>query len=271
MPRISKKRRQIVGIASLAVAVTVIAVSVLLWMDRLNLFLFVGLLVGLIPTAVLDQINQSWKNAVNDRLPQLVRDLSESQETGQTFVMALDNASKIKYGPLSDEVKKISAQLSWGSTFDKALTSFANRIGTLSARRFCVLVTEAMRTGGRIRKVFSMMAESMEETLQLNKERTSQMRPYIIIIYAAFFVFLFTTIQLLTSFFIPLAEFPTTGFMTPLGSAEAFKTYFFHMMLIQALLGGLVGGKVGEGRVISGLKHAIIMMITGFTAYQFTI
>ena len=261
----------IAGIVSLASAAAIILVSIILFMDQLNTFLFIGLLVGFVPIAVLDYVNQSWQSAVDDKLPQLVRDLSESQETGQTFVKALDEASKIKYGPLSDEVKKISIQMSWGSSFEQALNYFAKRIDTLSARRFCILVIEAMRTGGRIRKVFSMTAESMEETLQLHKERESQMRPYIIIIYAAFFVFLFTTIQLLTSFFVPLAEIDIVGFMTPLGSGEMFQTFFFHMMMIQSVLGGLVAGKIGNGRIISGLKHAIIMMVTGYIAYEIII
>lgn len=261
----------IAGIVSLASAAAIILVSIILFMDQLNTFLFIGLLVGFVPIAVLDYVNQSWQSAVDDKLPQLVRDLSESQETGQTFVRALDEASKIKYGPLSDEVKKISIQMSWGSSFEQALNYFAKRIDTLSARRFCILVIEAMRTGGRIRKVFSMTAESMEETLQLHKERESQMRPYIIIIYAAFFVFLFTTIQLLTSFFVPLAEIDIVGFMTPLGSGEMFQTFFFHMMMIQSVLGGLVAGKIGNGRIISGLKHAIIMMVTGYIAYEIII
>jgi len=261
----------IAGIVSLASAAAIILVSIILFMDQLNTFLFIGLLVGFVPIAVLDYVNQSWQSAVDDKLPQLVRDLSESQETGQTFVRALDEASKIKYGPLSEEVKKISIQMSWGSSFEQALNYFAKRIDTLSARRFCILVIEAMRTGGRIRKVFSMTAESMEETLQLHKERESQMRPYIIIIYAAFFVFLFTTIQLLTSFFVPLAEIDFVGFMTPLGSGEMFQTFFFHMMMIQSVLGGLVAGKIGNGRIISGLKHAIIMMVTGYIAYEIII
>jgi flagellar protein FlaJ len=267
MSKISKKIRKIAAIGSLAGAVAIILVGILLFMDQLNTFLFFGLLVAFIPTAVLDYINETWQNAVNDKLPQLVRDLSEAQETGQTIVKALDQASQIKYGPLSEEVKKISIQMSWGSSFDKALHTFAQRIDTLTARRFCILVIEAMRTGGRIRKVFSMTAESMEETLQLNKERVSQMRPYIIIIYAAFFVFLFTTIQLLTSFFVPLAEIEMTGFMTPLGTGEMFTTFFYHMMMIQSVLGGIVAGKIGNGRIISGLKHAIIMMVAGYVAY----
>jgi flagellar protein FlaJ len=250
MPKIVKKIRKIAALASLAGAVAIILVGVFLFVDQLNTFLFIGLLVAFVPTAVLDQINQTWQNAVNDKLPQLVRDLSEAQETGQTLVKALDQASQIKYGPLSEEVKKISIQMSWGSSFDKALNTFAKHIDTLTARRFCILVIEAMRTGGRIRKVFSMTAESMEETLQLHKERVSQMRPYIIIIYAAFFVFLMT------------------GFMTPLGTGEMFTTFFYHMMMIQSVLGGIVAGKIGNGRIISGLKHAIIMMVVGYLAYE---
>jgi hypothetical protein len=61
------------------------------------------------------------------------------------------------------------------------------------------------------------------------------------------------------------------GFMTPLGSGEMFTTFFFHMMMIQSVLGGLVAGKVGSGRVVSGLKHAIIMLVAGFVAYEFVL
>jgi flagellar protein FlaJ len=56
--------------------------------------------------------------------------------------------------------------------------------------------------------------------------------------------------------------------MTPLGTGEMFTTFFYHMMMIQSVLGGIVAGKIGNGRIISGLKHAIIMMVTGYLAYE---
>lgn len=273
MPKISKKKRIITAAVSTSISMGVIISAFMLWPDRLIDFLWGCTLIILVPTAILDHINQGWLNAINDRLPLLVKDISDSQQSGITIIRALEEAAKKKglFGPLSEEVGKLTVQMSWGLSFESALRKFADRIDTPIVRRFCALVLEASLSGGRIGEVFTTTSEFMEEMRAMDREMSTQMHPYLIIIYAAFFVFLFTSIILLRSFFAPLELFPGGAGFAITVTTPIYRTFFFHTMLIQALLGGLMAGKIGEGRVLSGLKHSIVMLTAGYAAFVIVI
>ena len=147
-----------------------------------------SVLVIIIPSAILDYENQKWISAIEDQMPLLVRGVSESQETGLTLVRALEKVvdNKMIGHPLSDEVKKLIVQMSWGASFEQALTNFKERINSPVVNRFCALVLEASRSGGTIKKVFSTTSSFMVEMKDIDKESSAQMKPYIIIIYASF-------------------------------------------------------------------------------------
>jgi hypothetical protein len=38
-------------------------------------------------------------------------------------------------------------------------------------------------------------------------------------------------------------------------------------MLVSALFGGLMAGKIGERRVAGGLKHSIVMLVAGYVIF----
>ena len=133
-------------------------------------------------------------------------------------------------------------------------------------QRTVPLIIEASRSGGHVEKVFDPMGKFVQSTLMLDKERKNQTRPYVAIIYVAFFVFLFTIILLFKSFFISIEGLPILGATaTP---AEQIRRIFFHMTTIQAFFGGLVAGKMGEGTITAGLKHSLIMMLGGYIALK---
>ena len=89
-------------------------------------------------------------------------------------------------------------QMAWGTSFEDALTNFKNRIKSPIVNRFCVLVLEASRSGGTIKKVFTATSGFMEEMKEIDKDTSAQMKPYTIVIYAAFLVFIVTAILLVT-------------------------------------------------------------------------
>jgi flagellar protein FlaJ len=273
MGKISKKARQITAAVSLTAAPVLSVGLFILWpgvaASFFNEIFFAAILIVLTPSAILDYLNQKWINGIEDQMPVLVRGISECQETGVTFVKAIDKVveDKMIRPPLSDEVKKLTVQMSWGLSFEDALRNFKNRINSSIVNRFCTLVLEASRSGGQIRKVFTATSGFMEEMRETDKETSSQMRPYLVIIYAAFFVFAFTSVVLLRSFFAPLEAYPQM--LSPLSavSVGAFKDFFYRTMLISALVGGLMAGKIGERRVAGGLKHSIILMVTGYVIF----
>ena len=212
MRQISKKTRQLTAaVPAVLILVVVVSYSIIdsnaLTVYANEIFL-VAVLVIIIPSAILDYENQSWISAIEDQMPLLVRGVSESQETGLTLVKALEKVvdNKMIGHPLSDEVKKLTIQMAWGASFEDALTNFKERINSPIVNRFCALVLEASRSGGTIKKVFAATSGFMEEMKDMDKETSAQMKPYIIVIYAAFAVFIVTAILLVRSFFLRCRE-----------------------------------------------------------------
>jgi flagellar protein FlaJ len=48
---------------------------------------------------------------------------------------------------------------------------------------------------------------------------------------------------------------------------EAYTRLFKHASIIQGLSSGLMAGAMGEGSVMSGLKHATIMIAIGYAIF----
>jgi hypothetical protein len=111
----------------------------------------------------------------------------------------------------------------------------------------------------------------MEEMKEMDRELSSQMKPYLVIIYTAFLVFIFTSIILLRSFFVPLAEY--TQILNPINiiGVPEFNDFFYKTMLISGLMGGLMAGKMSERRVQGGLKHSIALTVVGYVIFFFMI
>jgi pilus assembly protein TadC len=231
MSKIDPKLKKLSWIISAASAIAIILFGVLIFWgtSTFDEVAFFAIVAAVFPPAILTYVDYRWKRAIDEHLPDLFRSIVQAQETGMTLPQALEEAAKRDYGPLTAQLR-------------------------------------ASRSGGRVEKVFDPMGKFIQTTLLLDKERRTQTRPYIAIIYVAFLVFLFTIILLFKSFFVNLEQLPSLG--TTVMAPEDVKRLFFHMTTIQAFFGGLVAGKMGEDTVIAGLKHCLIMMLCGYLALK---
>jgi flagellar protein FlaJ len=268
MPRIEKRVKKIAWIVSvsLAIAICLFAYFTFWGTTTFDESVFFAVIVAVFPPAVLNYIDFKWRKSIDERLPDLFRSIVQAQETGMTLIQALEEAAKRNYGPLTVELKKMNAQISWGMTFEEALITLGKRVNTVLVQRTVPLIIEASHSGGSVEKVFDPLGKFVQTTLLLDKERRNQTRPYVAIIYVAFFVFLFTVILLFKSFFTGMQGSPILG--TAVMSPEEMEQLFFHMTSIQAFFGGLVAGKMGEGTINAGLKHSLVMMLCGYIALK---
>jgi len=268
MPKVDPKTKKIVWVASATAAVAIIFFAVLASSGSLlsDDIIFFAVIAGVTPPAIISYIDYKWRRAIDEHLPDLFRSIVQAQETGMTLVQALQEAAKRDYGPLTTELKKMNAQISWGMPFEQALLNMGKRVNTVLVQRTVPMIIEASRSGGRVEKVFDPMGKFIQTTLMLDKERRTQTRPYIAIIYVAFFVFLFTITLLFRSFFANmngLFQLATTAI-----PANEMERIFFRMTSIQAFFGGLVAGKMGDGTINAGLKHSLILMLAGYIALK---
>jgi flagellar protein FlaJ len=271
MPKVEAVEKKIAWIVSGSLGAIICLTAILLLRDSLlfDEYLLLAVVITVFPPGVLDYVDYRWKRAIDKHLPDLFRSIVQAQKSGMTLPQALEETSKRNYGPLTNELKRMVTQMSWGVPFDEALQSFGKRVDTAHVRRTIPLILEAQRSGGHVEKVFEPLEEFVQTTLSFDDERKTQTRPYIAITYVAFFVFLFTIIMLFKSFFVDMSDF-STGQLELMSPKEA-RSIFFHMNAIQAFFGGLVAGKMGEGTVGGGLKHSVILLTCGYLAFKFAV
>jgi archaeal flagellar protein FlaJ len=274
MGKVPTKKKQIVLAASFGIALiinfAIAGISFSDFVTHINELFLMSLLIVLVPSAILDFKHQRWISAIENQMPLLVRGVAESQETGMTLIKAFEKVvdNKMITGPLAVEVKQLVVQMSWGTSFEDALTNFKNTINSPIVNRFCVLVLEASHSGGTIKKVFTATSGFMEEMNEIDRDTNAQMKPYIIVIYAAYAVFIVTAILLVNSFFAPLeGSQEAINNLSSGGGSGDFRDFFYQFMIMSAFTGGLMAGKIGERRVGSGMKHSILLLVAGYAIF----
>ena len=266
MPKIENRtKKTVIGVSVfLAIIIVVFGAITVGFNAALDDFVFIAILTLIIPTAIISYIDYRWRKSVDEHLPDLFRTIVQAQEVGMTLPQALEEVAKRDYGPLTNELKKITVQMSWGASFEEALIAFEKRVDTVLSHRTIPMIIEASRSGGRVEQVFDPLSKFIETTIILEKERGNQTRPYIAIIYVALFVFLFTIVILFKTFFTDIEGVALFSMST--SSSFTLQRIFLHLTIVQGFFSGLVAGKMGEGSINAGLKHSAIMMIVGYMA-----
>ena len=285
MPKIEPKEKRLVAIVSVALGISMLVATIatlilfpsvtlpLQW-DRL---LIVGLMIALFPPATVEYLDLRWQRGIDKNIPSLLREIAESGRTGLTLTRAIEVSSERDYGPLTPELKRLLAQLSWGATLEDALHAFAIRARTKLAQRVATLITEVSRSGGDTQEIMEQVNRHINELQTIDRERYTQMRPYSVVVYIAFGVFLFTDIMLIQTFFTQIINMQSKvlqsagggGVFGGIGSVNIslLKEILFHATVIQAIFGGLIAGKMSEGKLGAGLKHTVMLLLITFMAF----
>jgi len=240
-------------------------------------FLLFGGIISLIPPAILYFFESKRRDSIDNNIPHLIRDIADAGRSGMTLTRAIEISAERDYGPLTKELKKLIAKISFRVPLERALQFFADRTGTMLSRRTSMLVAEANKSGGDIQESMESVAKHVQEIQYLERKRRATLRPFIGFMYISFAVFLVTVYLLISSFFKQLANtnFGGGGAVGGVGfnfislPLDKITAVFLYMAMIEALFAGLVGGKMASGYLKDGLKHAILLMMICFFTFVF--
>lgn len=212
---------------------------------------------------------------INYVLPDFVRDLASARRSGMTFSHAILFTSNGNYGLLTKEIKRIAQEISWGSSVEEALSSFADRIDTSSVHRTISLIIEAIRSGGNVADVLMFASNDALEIKHLNAERRVTMATYVIVIYVSMFVFM-GIIAILAGVFIPsITGTDAHGLSQTMGggftSQNEIIQVFYFATLVQSIGTGLVAGVFEDGRFESSVKHIFVMVLISWFVFRFLV
>jgi flagellar protein FlaJ len=196
-----------------------------------------------------------------------------------TLTRSIEISAERDYGPLTKEIKRLIAKMSFRVPLEKALQYFADRTGTTLARRSAMLISEANKSGGDIQESMESVAKHVQEIQYLERKRRATLKPFIGVMYISFAVFLVTVYLLITSFFTRLANsnFGGGGGIAGVGfnfvslPLDQIIAVFLYMAMVEAMFAGLVGGKMATGYIRDGLKHALLLMLICFIVFVFFI
>ncbi|HEY4823004.1 MAG TPA: type II secretion system F family protein [Candidatus Bathyarchaeia archaeon] len=243
-------------------------------------FLLLAGILALIPPAIMYLVDSRRRDSIDNNIPHLIRDIADAGRSGMTLVRAIEISAERDYGPLTKEIKKLIAKISFRVPLEKALQYFADRTGTTLSRRSAMLISEAHKSGGDIQESMESVAKHVQEIQYLERKRRATLRPFIGVMYISFAVFLVTVYLLITSFFTQLANTNFGGSGGSIGGAGfnfvtlplgQITSVFLYMAMIEAVFAGLVGGKMATGYIRDGLKHAILLMMICFFTFVFFI
>ena len=236
-------------------------------------YILSGILAVVPPSAYLYAVQKRERKA-DDAFPDLLRDLAHAKRAGLTLVDAFSLTTGGDYGVLTEGLKTIAYQLTWGVSFEDALRMFAKRHPTRTIKRSVEIIIEGYQVGGDVGEILKVAADDVTELRSLEKKRIADMSQYVLICYATFFVFLGVLLVLYHSFIPMMIQAAEKVAGTGMGislvanvNIETMKMLFFHCGIIQSICAGLVAGKLGEGKIILGLRHAIVLASVTFVAF----
>lgn len=213
---------------------------------------------------------------IDDRFPDFIRDLAEARRAGMTFTKAIMYSAKGDYGVLTPEIQKIARQISWGSSVENALKSFASRVNTKLIKRTISLIIEASRSGGNVADVLDAATKDARELKLLDSERRAGMYSYVAVIYVGMGVFLLIIIVLCKSLLPSMLTEGSSGMSTAMGKPSDMTlldvtSLFYYAALVQTGGMGIIAGVFEEGDIISGVKHMFIMVMVSWMIFKFLV
>jgi len=272
-----REHHYLLYIISAISAMACAAVAFYLGVDPMNIGIL-AFIVAIMPTSFLNYYETRRTGKLEAEYPAFMRDISLSVKSGMTLKGAMSIAAEGQYGALTPAIKQIDNMISWGVSFEDALLHFAKKYPTLLIRRTVFTLIEASRMGGQLGEILVGVATDVEETKALEKKRSSETKPYVMVCYISYFVFL-AVILIMSYVFLPMmqeaSEIAGGGalssgvgqFAVSEEDLTLYNRLFFHALVLQGFFAGLVSGKLGEGKAVAGLKHSVFFIIIAVIAY----
>jgi archaeal flagellar protein FlaJ len=238
-----------------------VAAVIMLAPIPIDLFLHVSLaLIALTlwPTIVSTRLSRQ-RMGLESRLPDFIRDIAESRKVGLAPEIGIQSLGTKNYGRLSAPVRSMGAQLSWGVSLTKVMTSFVNKVDSWVTKVVGVLMMEVVEVGGGTVLSFSEMADFTRKMNDLDSEKRSILRPYTYVIYIAGLMVVMTTFMMVYLLSESARISPTFT------AASTVNPATIELLLVAAIfeswVAGLVAGKMGDGSLSAGFRHSLILVV----------
>jgi flagellar protein FlaJ len=205
------------------------------------------------------------RRSIERKLPDFIDDVSEGRKIGLPPEEAIERlGDTTSYSALSPHVRKMAAQLSWGISLQKVIANFAGNVNSWIAKAVGTLMLEVVEIGGGTMHGFEEMASFTRKVSDIESQGRSQLRSFVLIAYIGGMMLIMTTFIMVEL----LAQGSALGVkgVSLLSANPATLDSLVTAGMFESWVIGLVAGKMGEGALSEGFKHALILVVMNVLA-----
>jgi flagellar protein FlaJ len=225
------------------------------------------LYVMLVPLAAFHEWNVRSRAAITGKLSDNLRKLSSANDTGQTLLESVRTVADTSSGKLADEFDILYAKVNYGMSLRGALVEFNNKYHIPRLARTVKLISKAQEASSQISEVLTTAAQASENQDDIERERRSRTRMQVAIILMTYLTLLGVMAILKTQFLDVMAGLTEQasgggGGGSQFGGgidSQLLSLLFFHAVVLQAILSGVISGYIRTARLLSGVKFVVIL------------
>ncbi|MGC9136044.1 type II secretion system F family protein [Caldivirga sp.] len=217
-------------------------------------YMAIVLVIAYTPAALYAERVIAERRSLEKAFSDFLRDFTELRKSGFTPEKIISTLADTRdYGALSKYLRDISKQIRYGIPIRVVLSEFINKTRSYYARVFAWLLLESIEYGGATPETLESLASFSSLMIRINDDLIARLKPlrfvpYIgaMILTLTLVIMVFTVVNLSSV----LLHIPQYYVNYVIGS-------FALTTVVDSFIMGLVAGKLGEGELSAGFKHAI--------------
>ncbi|MBI5225405.1 type II secretion system F family protein [Candidatus Micrarchaeota archaeon] len=120
---------------------------------------------------------------INRELPFALRQLATQVKAGVSFHKALNSIVNSKYGPISEEFRRVLLDIERGSSTEQALLKLAARTKSRGLKKAIVQILRALKSGGNLSETITAIADDVSFELRMKVRDFTEKLNFISVIY----------------------------------------------------------------------------------------
>jgi flagellar protein FlaJ len=221
-----------------------------------------------IPAILFIEYRERLIRRAEKELPDFLKQLASLNEAGLNIVEALRNVGESETSVVSREIKIVKRRAEWGEVIAHAFLRLEERIRSGLFQKAISTLVKAIEASPSIKDALYVASVFSELEVEIRERIRGAMSTYLIVIYLAFAVFLYTTYVLLKNLLSVVS-----GLNSNLVSVNIYEieSVFMETSVVVAIFSGLAAGIMGEGRIEAGLKHLFVLLVITYVFFKFLI
>jgi len=220
-----------------------------------------------VPTAIQYRRISKINYNAEDAIPSFIRNISESQKAGLSPEKSIIQATKRKdYGPFSKFLELMRSQIEWGIPLRKTFDNMRKKIRSWFVIINFAMVVETIEVGGNSIQSLEILSEYSEKERELQINRRELLKPYVLL------ALMWSVLIAVTTVIVAFTSNMISGVMsssvlastTPVMQSQLGT--FSVGIIIQCWVSGFFIGKIAEGNLGAGFKHAALLAATAYVS-----